>query len=115
MQKSDNPGPGSYTNIDFVPQGPKASLQGRPKDRTIDSKIGPGYYEPVLNQTTPRIQNTKMGKSKRGNITSKEAGELPGPGRYESPSKFGEGPMYTIRPESPDPKPFAVPGPGEYE
>lgn len=37
-----------------------------------------------------------MSKSQRADIISKNATEMPGPGIYESPSKLGTGPHFTI-------------------
>ena len=37
-----------------------------------------------------------MSKTQRVDIVSKHETEMPGPGMYESPSKMGSGPHFTI-------------------
>lgn len=63
-----------------------------------------------------RAPSAKLGTSNRGDIISKEVGNLPGPGTYTDGKKFGEGvPTYSIRGRPNDMNPEDIPGPGTYQ
>ena len=55
-----------------------------------------------------------MGKSKRGSITNEAVKDLPGPGRYDSPSKMGTGPSFKLGGKYADLLDDGKPGPGAY-
>jgi hypothetical protein len=57
-----------------------------------------------------------MGSSKRQELVSKEVTSLPGPGVYDSPSKFGkEGVKFTFQGKKEHSYGTLSPGPGAYD
>lgn len=56
-----------------------------------------------------------MPSSARGDLVSKDQKSLPGPGVYESPSKMGSGPFFSIKGRIEGPAKDMIPGPGHYE
>ena len=57
---------------------------------------GPGEYDPSQVHKD-RVIGYKLGSNQRTELISKEVAQLPGPGGYESPSKFGrDGQKYTM-------------------
>ena len=54
---------------------------------------GPGHYEQNLNPVKDKSVSHVMSKDKRLKYAEDDK---PGPGMYESPTKIGKGPKYTL-------------------
>jgi hypothetical protein len=104
-----SPGPGNYSI--------KANLDERcysigrgARFKYVDQMVpGPGAY----NGDVPKSHsNLIFGRSKRETFVKADA--LPGPGTYRTPTKFVEGPCFTIRPKTENKALETSPGPAEY-
>ena len=82
---ASKPGPGTYESPHkTMGKGSFAALiTGRPQDLQKNEIPGPGNYEADSSIIKDRVKTYKMeGGSSRGDIVSREAKNLPGPGAY---------------------------------
>ena len=113
----DMPGPGHFeSNDQFGKNGIKYSMYGKPADAKDNGNPGPGNYEQDVGPTKDRSISYKMGNgAQRADYVGKDARDLPGPGGYDSPERFGkDGLKYSIRGKSPEMRDNGHPGPGTY-
>ena len=94
-QKS-NPGPGAYTNNvkGFATDCQKVSIRGKQKEKERDKTPAPGQYESNYAVVKEKTPSHVIGKDKR--LKYFNDSEKPGPGQYDSPSKLGKAPKYTM-------------------
>ena len=84
------PGPGEYDSPKrFGDNAQSVSIRGRPRDPSRNDSPGPGNYETDISMVKDRTLAYKMSSSKRADVVSKEARNLPGPGIYDQHSQLG--------------------------
>lgn len=109
--ESNAPGPGAYSpkgaNLEKSPNY-KIGTSSRDARRSSNSP-GPGAYNPSKSEHSPA---PKMGFSQREPLSDSLAN--PGPGTYQVPPKFQEGPKYSISGKHSTRLIGEVPGPGHY-
>ena len=75
---------------------------------------GPNVYTPKDSYTKIATAAWGIGSAQRGNLSSRNIGDSPGPGTYDTATK-GAGPKYHMGEKTAKLLREAVPGPGAYE
>ena len=111
---SESPGPGRYSEIEYMSNGPKAIMRGKAKVKTDCSVPGPGRYNIQLETIMERPATAVIGKDLRGNNFNGMR-EAPGPGTYlKSMDMKVEGPSFSFGRGRPKTANYEGPGPGAY-
>ena len=112
LTQSFTPGPGAYTVPSKICEGPKITLKGRLKQKSLTAKKhpGPGQYD----LPPEKIPGYVMGISKREDARPDTVkNNFPGPGTYTIPHKY-LGSSWIFSPPSKKTEKFIETGPGFY-
>ena len=89
------------------------SIRGKPKEKERDKTPAPGQYESNYAVVKDKTPSHVIGKDKR--LKYFNDSDKPGPGQYDSPSKLGKAPTYTMGNKKKDVFKNENPGPGQYD
>lgn len=81
------------------------------KEKENQNKPGPSNYKPSDNFVKTHAASWRFGTSSRPSL-SQDRGQLPGPNKYNIPSKMIEGPKYVMGVKTSLDKIDDIPGPG---
>ena len=110
------PGPGIYESpTRFGKDGAQYTIGGKKEHSYATLSPGPGAYDAKDVLVKDSISQIAISTTHRGDIVSKSAKELPGPGIYDQKSYIGQGPSVTIHGRPKDKVGNDVPAPGTYD
>lgn len=112
----DRPGPGDYDSpTRFGKDGTKYTMGSKRQERQDLMSPGPGSYDAKDALVKESISQIVISKSSRGDIISKNAKDMPGPGIYDQKSYIGQGQSVTIQGKYKDKIGNDAPAPGTYD